>query len=293
MNRPSHRFVVCGATGRTGSATARELLGRGHRVATITRDPSRAAALEAQGIRAVQGSLEDSGTLTGVLRGADGLFALLPEDPFAPDFHGPRRVMTEAMASAVRKSGVPRVVLLSAVAAFLPDGNGPAKDLHRLENALGGTGTVLTTLRACWLQENIGAVIPPATAAGIYPNFMHSADAAFPTIATRDVGRFAADALDEQPREETIDLLGPAYTVRQMSQVLGKAMGKTLRVVDLPPPAHVPTLLQAGLSQAFARAVAELYSCFASGKIRPRGDRQLAGTTPLEDTVGTMLAAAR
>jgi len=75
-----------------------------------------------------------------------------------------------------------------------------------------------------------------------------------------------------------------------MSQVLGKVLGKPLRVVDIPPPAHVPTMVQAGLSPAFAEAVAELYACFASGKVRPRGDRKIAGSTPLETTVGEMLA---
>ena len=148
---------------------------------------------------------------------------------------------------------------------------------------------MLTTLRAAWFQENIGAAIPAASAAAIYPSFMFSVDAAFPTIATADVGRFAADAMTDQPRAETIDLLGPAYTVRQMAVVLGKALGKTLRVFDIPPAAHVSTLMQAGVSQAFAEAMAELYACVATGRIKPKGDRQLAGSTPLETTVRIML----
>jgi len=198
--------------------------------------------------------------------------------------------MTDALATAVRESGVPHTVMLSAVAASLPKWNGPARGLHELENALNDTGTVFTPLRACWLQENVGTAIPAASSAGIYPNFMHSADAPLPTIAIRDVGRIAADVLTDHPRQETIDLLGPPYSVRQMSQVLGKAIGKPLRVVDIPEPAQVPTMVQAGLSPAFAQAVAEMYACFASGKVRPKGDRQLAGTTPLETTVGELLA---
>lgn len=283
-------FVVCGATGRTGSVVANELRNRGHHVTAIVRDPSRAGALQARGVRIIHGSLEDSEVVATALRDADGFFVILPEDPFGADFHEPRRRMISALATAVRETTVPHTVLLSAVAASLPGGNGPARDLHELENALNDTGTVLTTLRASWLQENIGAAIPPATGAGIYPNFLPSADVAFPTIATRDVGRIAADALTDIPREETIDVVGPAYSVRQMSQVLGRALGKVLRVVDIPPPAHVPTLVQAGLSPQFAEAVAELYACFASGRVRPQGDRQLAGTTTLDVTVTEMLA---
>ena len=286
-------FVVCGATGRTGSVATRELLNRGHRVTAIVRDPARATARVAAGVRVVPGSLEDPAVIGAALRGGDALFALLPEDPVAADFRAPRQAISEALVSAVKESAVPHVVLLSAIAASLPAGNGPASDLHRLENALAATGTVLTTLRACWMQENIGAALGPASAAGIYPNLMFSADAVLPTIASRDVGTFIADVITDQPRAETIDLLGPAYSVRQMAQVLGKALGKPLRIADIPGPAQVPTLMQAGVSRSFAEAVAELYACFGTGRVKPKGDRQLAGTTPLETTVGDMLAAAR
>jgi uncharacterized protein YbjT (DUF2867 family) len=271
----------------------RELHNRGHRVTAIVRDPVRAAPLKAAGVRVATGSLEDPAVIGAALRGGDALFALLPEDPFAADFHAQRKTMTEALVAAIKESGVPHVVFLSAIAACLPSGNGPAKDLHEAENALAETGTVLTTLRACWMQENVGAAVKPASAAGIYPNLMFSADAVFPTIASRDVGTFIADVITEHPRAETIDLLGPAYSVRQMSQVLGKALGKPLRVVDIPAPAQVPTLMQAGLSQSFAEAVAELYACFGSGRVKPKGDRQLAGTTPLETTVTDLVAANR
>lgn len=283
-------FVVCGATGRTGSVVATELRNRGHQVTAIVRNPSRAGALEARGIRVAPSSLENSDAVTAALRDAEGFFAILPENPFATDFHGLRRRIIDALATAVRESTVPHTVLLSAVAASLPEGNGPARDLHELEDALNDTGTVLTTLRASWLQENIAAVVAPATSGGIYPNFLPSADDPFPTIATGDVGRIAADLMTDTPRQETIDLIGPAYSVRQMSQVLGKALGKVLRVVDIPPPAQVPMLVQAGLSPSFAEAVAELYACLASGRVRPRGDRQLAGTTTLDATVAEILA---
>jgi len=287
------RYVVAGATGRVGGVVVAMLLGRGHEVIAITRDRDRADGLRAQGVLAAHGPLDDRELLTGALRRADGFFALLPEDPFAPDFHGPRHRMTEAMTEAVKASGVARVVLLSAIAASLAEGNGPARGLHELEAALGTTGTVLTTLRACWLQENVGAAMGPASGAGIYPNFFPSADVPFPTIASADVGGFAAEALTGPAVSETVDLLGPAYSARQMARVLGSALGKPLRIVDIPAPAHAATLTQAGLSPAFAEAVAELYACFASGRVRPRGDRQLAGTTTLETTVGRMVSASR
>jgi uncharacterized protein YbjT (DUF2867 family) len=275
-----------------GSVVANELLGHGDGVTVIVRGPQAAGAWERRGAQAVVGSLGDQAILTRVLRGAAGFFAILPEDASADDFHGVRRGIASAMAAAVGVSGVPHVVLLSAVAAVLPDGNGPAKDLHYLENALRATGTSVTALRAAWFQENIAMVIQPAMHAGIYPNMMPSADITFPTIATRDVGRIAAGLLRNPPQSsEVVDLFGPSYSVSQQADALGAALGKTLQIVDIPAAGHIAALTQAGLSRSFAESVAELYACFAAQRITPQGDRSLAATTTLEEVLPGLLTA--
>jgi uncharacterized protein YbjT (DUF2867 family) len=284
-------YVVAGVTGRVGAVVAAELLVRGHRVRGITRDQARGAAWSAQGGQAVVGSLGDAAFLTRALEGADGFFALLPEDPFAPDFHGTRRAMANALGAAVQASAVPHVVLLSAVAASLEDGNGPAKDLHYVEGVLRGAASRLSIIRACWFQENVGAVLAAATAAGIYPNFMASADVPFPTIATRDVGAIAASLLLSPPADnEVIDLVGPAYSPRELASALGTSLGKLLHVVDVPAPARAGALVQAGLPQAFADDVAELYACFDAGRVRPEGNRALTATTTIQEVLPVLLA---
>jgi uncharacterized protein YbjT (DUF2867 family) len=283
-------YLVAGATGRVGAVVASELFAAEKRVRALVRRPERAGTLQRQGVRIVTGVLEDSALLTDALRGIDGFFALLPEDPISTDFHGDRRRIADSIAAAVRSSGVPHVVLLSAVAAVLPTGNGPAADLHYLENALRETGTRLTVLRACWLQENIATVLQPALNAHVYPNFMASADAVFPTIATRDVGRIAAAGLlAPADHNETIDLVGPAYSTRQLADILGSHIGHRLEVIDIPPAAQVAALTQAGLSQSFAEAVTELYACFAAGEIMPKGDRFLVAGTTVQEVLATLL----
>jgi hypothetical protein len=77
--------------------------------------------------------------------------------------------------------------LLSATAAVVPDGNGPAKDLHYCENRLRACGATLTALRSCYFQDNVASAPTPARQAGIYPNLLPSADFAFPMIATRRI----------------------------------------------------------------------------------------------------------
>ena len=283
-------FTVAGATGRVGSVVSRELLERNHQVRGISRDAGRAAAWAAGGGTPVIGSLDDTAFLTRTLEGVAGFFALLPEDPFAADFHGERRRMADAMATAIRAARVPHVVLLSAVGAALADGNGPAKDLHYVEGILRSTGAKVSILRACWFQENVAAVLGAASHMGIYPNLMLSADAAMPTVATRDVGQVAASLLvAPPPASEVVDLIGPMYSPRDLAAALGTQLGKSLQVVDVPPPARVGALVQAGLPQSFAEEVAELYACFDAGRIRPQGERALTATTTIQETLAGLV----
>ncbi len=284
-------FAVAGVTGRVGSVVADELLERNHHVIGIVRTPVRAAAWSTRGGTPALGSLDDREFLTQTLHDVAGFFTLLPENPFDADFHGTRRRIADAVASAVRDAHVPHVVVLSAAGAILPDGNGPCKDLYYLESALRATGANVTTLRASWFQENVGAVVEAAKTAGIYPNLMMTADAAIPTIATRDVGRIAASLLLSPPAtSEVIDLIGPMYSPRDLASALGTSLGKEIQVVDVPPPARVGALVQAGLPQSFAEEVAELYACFDAGRIRPRGDRALAAKTTIQQTLPVLLA---
>ena len=286
-------YVVTGATGRVGSVVARELLVRGETPRVIVRTDAAAREWRDLGAHIARGSLDDAMFLADALRGADGLFTLLPENVPPDDFHGARRRMADAIAEAVTASGAPHVVLLSAIAAVLPNGNGPAKDLHYCENRLRRSGAPTTVLRACYFQDNVASVLPAAMHAGIYPNLLGSSEIAFPMIATRDVGRLAADALIGPAANETIDLFGPAYSIRQVADRLGAALGRPLQVVDVPPHEHVPSLVRAGVPQPLAEVLAEMFAAFAEGKIVPAGDRSLAGTTPIDDVIGECLARAQ
>ena len=162
-------YVVAGVTGRVGSVVASELLAKDEKVRLIVRSAERGRVWTARSAELAVGSLEDRAFLTGALRGASGCFALLPEDPVAAEFHATRRRIADSIAAAVKQSGVPHVVMMSAISAHLPDRNGPGKDLHYLEQALRATATTLTAARACYFQENIAAVIAPAKQEGIYP----------------------------------------------------------------------------------------------------------------------------
>ena len=68
-------FLIVGGTGAMGSAAARLLLQRGHKVRVMTREPQRAAALKELGAEVVQGDLRDKASLARACAGMDGVLA--------------------------------------------------------------------------------------------------------------------------------------------------------------------------------------------------------------------------
>jgi ubiquinone/menaquinone biosynthesis C-methylase UbiE/uncharacterized protein YbjT (DUF2867 family) len=272
------KYIVAGVTGRVGSVVAAELLSRDQTVRVIVRHEGQGLEWAQRGAEVAVGSLDDHAFVARVVHDAAGFFTLLPENVAPDDFHGRRRRMVDAVASGVREGGVPHVVMLSAIAASLPDRNGPAQDLHYGERRLATHVKRLTVLRACYFQDNVSGAIPAAVHGSVYPNFLASADTAVPMIATRDIGRFAADALQAPPHgRDIIDLFGPAYSIRHVAQALGAALNKQLHVVDIPPARHIDTLVDAGVPRQIAVGIAEMFAAFNAGLITPQGDRSLIG----------------
>jgi uncharacterized protein YbjT (DUF2867 family) len=279
-------YVIAGITGHTGSVAAAELLAAGENVRAIVRSEQKGAAWRKRGAELAIGSLEDPAFLTRALAGSDGFFVLMPPNPGGHDFYQSQRRVADRIAPAVKESAVPHVVMLSSVGAELAEGTGPIKGLHYLEEALRAAGTMLTAIRASFFQENIASVIPAARQAGIYPNFLPPADFAIPMIATEDIGRLAADLLQSSPAaSEAVDLVGPAYSARQLSDKLSAALRKPLRIVDIPPAGHIEAMTQAGVPLPFAKVYAEMYGALGSGLIAFRGDRTVNGTTPIDGLI--------
>lgn len=273
-------FVVTGATGRTGSAVVEGLRRAQRRVRALVRSD----APRSDGVEVVSAQLDDRDALERAFTDAQGVYAIVPENPRATDVHGPRRAIAEAIAEAVTRARVPHVVLLSALPALLADGNGLAADLHYAEDLLRGCGTRVTILRACWFLDNLLATLPLARERGIHPGMMPDAGRRFPTIAARDVGQIAARCLLDPPaRTEIVDVLGPTYSMRELVAGLARAVERDVELVEIPAAARIEVLMQSGCSAAFAAAVCELFACL--DRVVPAGDRRELGTTTLAEVL--------
>jgi nucleoside-diphosphate-sugar epimerase len=124
------KALITGGTGFVGSRLADALRARGDDVTALVRSPRKAAALESLGVRIVQGDLDDSAALE---RGADGqdvvyhvagAVAALGE----ADFLRANRDGTANLLAACLRTGAPRFVLVSSMAAGGPAPRGAPLD---------------------------------------------------------------------------------------------------------------------------------------------------------------------
>lgn len=285
-------YLVAGATGRVGSATAAGLLTAGARVRVLVRRQAAAETWLSQGAEARTVALEDRVALGRALEGCSGFFVLLPFDLNADDLDEHADRLIDSIAGAVADQKVPHTVMLSSGGADLAEGTGPITGLHRLEQALLSTGTTLTALRSGHFQEKVTDLVDIARESGVYPVFAASAHRPLPMVATHDIGEIAADALLSPPgSSETVDIIGPTYTEREVATALGDALGRDLAVATIPADSWVGALIDAGFRPHVAESLAELYRADELDLLAPRGDRSITVSTTVASTIDRVLAA--
>lgn len=284
-------FTIAGVTGHVGPVVASTLLDEGHPVRVLVRDRAKAEHWAARGAEVAVVDLTDRAGLGRALSGSTGFFTLLPFTLDAPDITAATDRLVASIAGAVADSGVPHVAMLSSAGADLDQSTGPILGLHHLERALRATGTRVSALRSGHFQEKVADVLDVARNEGIYPVFAASAETPIPMVATADIGVVAARRLLNPPEaNESVDLVGPAYTEAQVAEELGATIGRRLEVLTVPREAWIPTLIDAGFNEAAAAELAELYEADERGDLAARGDRTVRTTTPLEATLRTLLA---
>lgn len=120
------KALVTGATGFVGSHLAEALLRHGHEVTALARSSRKAEALTPQGVRVVPGDLHDAAALERAAAGQDiiyhvaGVVAARDE----AEFLRANRDGTRNILNAAERSGNPRFVLVSSLAAAGPSPRG-------------------------------------------------------------------------------------------------------------------------------------------------------------------------
>jgi len=285
-------YVITGATGNTGSVVAERLLAEGEKVRVVGRDPKRLERFTQKGAQSFIGDAADVGALTNAFAGAKAVYAMIPPNIGSPDVHAYEESVSEALRSAIEKSGIKYAVVLSSVGADKPDRTGPVVGLHRLEKKLDGIpGLNALFLRAGYFMENLlpqaGVIKSIGSMAGPVKE-----DLPLPMIATRDIGAFAADALLKLDfiGKSTHELQGPRdVTYAEVAKIVGAAIGKADLAYKLVPAAQLkPALMQMGMSSNMADLLLEMADALNSGHMKMLEPRSPANATPT--TLETFIA---
>ena len=261
-------FVIAGATGQTGSVVADTLLAQGKSVTVLVRDAQKAKSWREKGAQVAVASLEDSQAVAHALAGAEGAFLLIPPNYKAADALGYAFRVSEALAEAVKTSGIPHVVLLSSVGAQHDRGTGPIRSLHHAESVMWPVAQNLTALRAAYFLQNWASGVDSVRNQGVLHNFLIP-ERKIPMISTDDIGIIAAECLTDTPRgRRMLELAGPEdYSPQDIAATFAAALGKPVKLETHSLDAVVPTFTAAGFSQDLAQLFREMIEGVNSGHI--------------------------
>ena len=224
------RILVTGATGKTGSVVVAELLQAGYPVrAMVHRQDGRSVRLKAQGAEIAVADMSDVDHVADALKDVQRAYYCPPFDPYM--IQG-----AVAFAVAARESGLEHIVGLTQ---WLSSPSHPT--LMTRQHWLGGglfsmiPGITHTVVRPGFFADAYFELTGPAAHLGVFPWVYGDTRNAPPS--NEDIARVAASALINPSRHagKSYRPTGPALLgSREMADAIGRAVGRSVRVVPTP-----------------------------------------------------------
>ncbi|HEY2584997.1 MAG TPA: NmrA family NAD(P)-binding protein, partial [Tepidisphaeraceae bacterium] len=227
--------AITGITGKVGGEVAKALLKSGHAVRAVVRDPRKGAAWGDLGCEVAVADMNDAAALTAAFSGTAGAFVLLPPvfDP-SPGFPETRATVA-ALRQALEAARPEKVVCISTIGAQAKREN-LLTQLSILEQSLGELPVPIAFLRPAWFMENCSWDAASARDTGVIASFLQPLDKPVPMVATADVGRVAAELLQERwagPR--VVELEGPArVSPNEIAASFAEIFGHPVRAEPVP-----------------------------------------------------------
>lgn len=226
-------FLVTGATGRQGGATARHLLGRGLKVRALTRNPDKpeARALAGLGAEVVRGDLDNRLSVEKVVEGIYGVFALV-------NFWetGYEREVSQGvtLADAAKAASVEHFVYSSVGSSYRETGIPAFDGKWDIEERIRAVGLPCTILRPTSLMEDWEEVreeiLGGTLAQPLRPETL------LQQVSVDDVGAFAAMAFEDPEKwiGRELDLAGDESSMREIAEIFGRVIGREIRYERMP-----------------------------------------------------------
>jgi uncharacterized protein YbjT (DUF2867 family) len=224
-------YAITGITGKVGGTLARTLLAAGQPVRAVVRDAKKGEAWATLGCEIALAEMEDAAALTNAFVGMAAVF-ILPPSEFDPEPGYPEaQVVIDSVAAALAVARPKRVLCLSTIGGDAIHDN-LLSQRTMMEKALIAVGLPLTILRPAWFIENALWDVPSACDAGVIHSFLQPADKPFPMVASKDVGRVAAELIQEDwSGTRVVELEGPRrVSPNDLAASFAAALGKPVYV---------------------------------------------------------------
>ncbi|PLP98158.1 NmrA family NAD(P)-binding protein [Cupriavidus pauculus] len=219
------KYLITGATGKTGVYTVKFLLDAGHAVrAFVHQEDDRSAALREEGAEVFVGDLLEHDDVIRALDGVDGAYLCYPVRPGYIQ-------ATSYFADAARRAGVGIVVEMSQISAREDSRSHAARDHWIAERVLDWSGVPTVHIRPTYFSEwlTFPWVLDPLVQEGKitlpYGEGRHA------PIAAEDQARLIASILAEPDGHigKTYSLFGPVELSQQeIAAEIGKVLGREI-----------------------------------------------------------------
>jgi uncharacterized protein YbjT (DUF2867 family) len=228
-------YAITGITGKVGGEVARTLSKTDYALRAVVRDPRKGAVWADLGCEVAVADMSDVVALTAAFSGARGVFVLPPPlfDP-SPDFPETRATVA-ALRQALQDARPGRVVCISTIGAQAKREN-LLTQLSIMEQSLGDLPIPVTFLRPAWYMENCSWDVTAARDKAVISSFLQPLDKPVPMVATEDVGRVAAELLQENGAgRQVIELEGPTrVSPNEIAATFAEIIGHPVRAEAVP-----------------------------------------------------------
>ena len=286
-------YAITGISGKVGGALARTLLAAHQPVRAVIRNLDKAREWEALGCEIALASMNDASALAAAFEGAEGVFILPPSefDP-EPDFPEARAVI-DAVKTAIEWAKPRRVVCLSTIGAQATQTN-LLTQRTLMEQALSKSTVPVTFLRPAWFMENFEWDVEQARAEGVMASFLQPLDKPVPMIATADVGRVAAELLQQEWKGARVVELEASQRVspNDAAAAFARVLGRPVTAQVVPRDTWADLFTRQGMKHPQPRI--RMLDGFNEGWIEFEGDNNtiVKSDIPLETVLRELVAKA-
>lgn len=221
------KLIITGSLGNISKPLTIDLVQKGHQVTVISRKPENQKNIEAIGATAAIGSLEDIDFLIKTFTDADAVYCMMP-----PNFGETNQVayygrIGANYATAIKQSGVKRVVHLSSYGAHLDKGTGFILGSHNVEGIFNELSEVaITHLRATYFYNNLYSFANMIKQAGFIGSNYGGVDKMV-MVHPKDIAVAASEELEKIVSGKTVRYVASDdLSANEIAQILGTAIDK-------------------------------------------------------------------